>query len=385
MDHEGLRPGDPDRIGRYVLLGRLGEGGQGTVYLGVGPDMDGPRVAVKLLRADLAADAAARSRFLREAETAMRVSTSRTARVLDADLDGRRPYIVSEYVAGPSLRARVLADGPLAGPELERVAAGMLTALAAIHRAGVVHRDVKPHNVLLAPDGPRVIDFGIAREAAAGDATVTADILGTPSYMAPERVRGEPVGPPADLWGWAATVVYAATGAAPFGEDEMHVVLTRVLTRPPDLGGLRGPLRGFAAACLDKDPARRPDAAALLARLASGRDGVTVRLGRAAAPPRGTRRRRTVLAAVAGAVAVVGAAAAFTAFPRGGGPPAPAPTAEAATAAPDAAPKRTAAPRVTPRTSTARPGRKAGVEHRGAPAAHAKKKRNHKKKGPRRR
>ncbi|WP_018653406.1 serine/threonine-protein kinase [Actinomadura flavalba] len=267
-----LRSGDPDRLGPYVLLGRVGEGGQGAVFLGAPADpddaepaADAPRYAVKLLHADLTADDKARARFLRELDVAKRVASFCTAQVIDADVDGDRPYIVSEYVPGPSLNQLVQDEGPLSGAALERLAVGTATALAAIHQGRIVHRDLKPHNVLIGPDGPRVIDFGVAR-AISGTTTLTSRVIGTPSYMAPEQIKGEEIGTAADVFCWAATLTYAATGEPPFGQDSIHAVINRVLHEEPDLHGLTGPLRDLLAECLDKEPARRPSAAQVLMR-----------------------------------------------------------------------------------------------------------------------
>ncbi|MFC4049331.1 serine/threonine-protein kinase [Actinomadura syzygii] len=264
MEVGALRSGDPDRLGSYALIGRVGEGGQGTVFLGA--DDDGRQVAIKLLHAELTSDDKARARFLRELEVAKRVAPFCTAQVIDADADGERPYIVSEYVRGPSLNQQVMAHGPLDGAALDRLAVGTATALAAIHQAKIVHRDFKPHNVLIGPDGPRVIDFGVARALSAGT-TLTSRVIGTPSYMAPEQIGGDEVGTPADVFCWAATLVFAATGEPPFGQDTIPAVINRILNEEPDLGDLGGALRELVLDCLEKDPADRPGARQVLMRL----------------------------------------------------------------------------------------------------------------------
>ena len=180
-----LEPGDPASLGQYEVVGKLGEGGQGAVYLGRSPS--GEHVAIKLLHAQMNTDSSARTRFAREVEAAQKVSPFCTAQVLDYDLHGRPPYIISEYIDGPPLYDVVLQEGAFQGASLERLAIGTATALAAIHEAGIVHRDFKPTNVLLAADGPRVIDFGIARALDAGG-TLTSTTVGTPSYMSPEQI-----------------------------------------------------------------------------------------------------------------------------------------------------------------------------------------------------
>jgi eukaryotic-like serine/threonine-protein kinase len=270
-DGRPLKPGDPARLGSYTLTARLGEGGQGVVYLG--ESASGDPVAVKLLRADLDNEDAARARFLRELEAVKRVARFCTAQVLDADVEGDRPYIVSEYVPGPSLYQLVSTDAPRAGADLERLAIGTVTALVAIHQAGIVHRDFKPQNVIIGPDGPRVIDFGIAR-ALDGAATMTNSAIGTPAYMAPEQLTGNDITPAADLFSWASTMVYAATGQAPFGQDTVMAVIHRIMNESPDLGTMEEPLRGIVAACLEKEPANRPQTQALLMRLL-GEEGLT--------------------------------------------------------------------------------------------------------------
>ncbi|TDE30873.1 ABC transporter substrate-binding protein [Actinomadura sp. 6K520] len=259
-----LRAGDPSRLGAYRLTGLLGEGGQGAVFLG--EDEPGHRVAVKLLHARFSGDPKARARFAAEVAVAKRVSAFCTARVLDSDVAGDRPYIVSEYIEGPSLSEVLAADGPRRGAGLDRLAIGTMTALTAIHQAGVVHRDFKPANVLLPPDGPRVIDFGIAR-ALDATGTMSSTAVGTPAYMAPEQISGAPVGPAADVWAWGATMVYAAGGRPAFGQDSIPAVMHRILNLPPDLGDLEEPLRGIVANCLSKDPALRPASQHVLAHL----------------------------------------------------------------------------------------------------------------------
>jgi predicted Ser/Thr protein kinase len=266
-----LKPGDPARLGSYTLTARLGEGGQGVVYLG--ESESGDQVAVKLLRADLADDDTARTRFLRELEAVKRVARFCTAQVLDADVEGDRPYIVSEYVPGPSLAQLVSSDAPRSGADLERLAIGTVTALVAIHQAGIVHRDFKPQNVLIGADGPRVIDFGIARALDAA-ATMTNSAIGTPAYMAPEQLLAKEITPAADLFSWASTMVYAATGQAPFGQDTVMAVIHRIVNEPPDLGAMEEPLRGIVADCLAKEPEDRPPTQTLLMRLL-GEEGLT--------------------------------------------------------------------------------------------------------------
>ncbi|MED7926675.1 serine/threonine-protein kinase [Nonomuraea sp. LP-02] len=264
-----LRPDDPRHLGSYRLSRRLGQGGQGVVYLGHSPQ--GAQVAVKLLHAGLSADPAVRRRFLGEVEAVRRVAAFCTAQLLDADLEGDRPYLVSEYVEGPSLREHVTARGPRLGGSLERLAIGTATALGAIHRAGVVHRDFKPGNVLLGLDGPRVIDFGISRLVGT---TVTTGIspVGTPAYLPPERINGEGAGPPADLWAWALTVAYTASGRHAYTGETYQEVLARILFGKPDLGPLAGRLREIVEACLAREPGDRPDAEEVLRRLL-GQDG----------------------------------------------------------------------------------------------------------------
>ncbi|MGH3243282.1 MAG: protein kinase domain-containing protein [Spirillospora sp.] len=269
-----LRPNDPREVGGFRLTARIGEGAQGSVYLGEsdrgesdgGESDTGQPVAVKLLRVGIGHDDRARTLFERELAAARRVAPFCTARVLAAGVDDDVPYMVSEYIDGPSLREQISAHGVATGGELVRLAIGTVTALAAIHEAGVVHRDLKPANVLLGEDGPRVIDFGIARPLDATSATMTGAV-GTPAYMAPEQFAGSSGGAPLDMFAWACTIVFAANGAPPFGGDNVAAIMQRVLYGEPQLGVLAGELRLLVAACLAKDPAARPTAIQVLQRL----------------------------------------------------------------------------------------------------------------------
>jgi serine/threonine protein kinase len=264
-----LRTGDPRRLGEYRLVGLLGEGGQGVVYQG--EDSNGEPVAVKLLHARFSGDTKARARFAAELAHAERVAAFCTARVLDADVEGDRPYIVSEFVDGLSLSQVIANGGGPRGHALERLAIATVTALAAIHEAGVVHRDFKAGNVIMGADGPRVIDFGIAR-ALDATGTFSSTVVGTPSYMAPEQISGGAVGPAADVFAWACTIAYASNGATPFGQDSIPAVMHRILHEEPDLGQMSGTLRDIVAACLAKDPALRPTAREILLRLLGGQE-----------------------------------------------------------------------------------------------------------------
>ncbi|WP_084960172.1 protein kinase domain-containing protein [Thermoactinospora rubra] len=251
-----LLPGDPQRLGGYWLAGRLGAGGQGVVYDAY--DEQGLRYAVKVLHGGVP------EQLAKEARAARLVASFCTARVVEVCLEAAQPYIVSEFVEGPSLRQAVERHGPYHGDALHRLAAALATALAAVHRAGVVHRDLKPENVLLGPDGPCVIDFGVARS---GQTSSTGFLGGTPAYMAPEVFTGNRAGPPADVFAWGGVILYAATGQDPFHAESLGGVMHRVLTLDPDLSPLEQPLRDLVARALAKDPADRPQAHELLLNL----------------------------------------------------------------------------------------------------------------------
>jgi hypothetical protein len=258
-----LRDTDPRQVGAYRLLGRLGEGGQGVVFLAEGPT--GSPAAVKLLPPTT--DPQVRSRFLKEVAAAQRVARFCTAQVLDAGIFERRPFIVSEYVSGPSLVEVVEQFGPRGGGALERIAVATLIALGAVHAAGMVHRDFKPANVLLGPDGPVVIDFGLA--AVPGMTTVLSGevALGTPAFMAPEQLAATRVTAAADMWSWAVTMVFAGTGELPFKGDSLTATAYAILHAEPHLGSLPEPLGSLAYRCLNKDAAGRPSARDALGEL----------------------------------------------------------------------------------------------------------------------
>ncbi|MBB4933663.1 putative Ser/Thr protein kinase [Lipingzhangella halophila] len=265
-----LTDDDPAEIGGYRLLGRLGAGGQGTVYLAE-PAQGGDRVAVKSLSAEALDDSRVRQRFVREAEAARQVASFCTAAVLAADFDAESPYIVSEYVEGRSLSQRIRQDGPMAAGDLGRLAVATATALVAIHEAGIVHRDFKPGNVLFGDGGARVIDFGIA-QITEGAGTLTNSTIGTPAFMAPEQIAHGNATPASDMFAWGAVMAFAATGASPFDGGTVPNVLHNVLHTDPDLRALPDELRPLVAAALAKDPAVRPAAVDVLMTLL-GRQG----------------------------------------------------------------------------------------------------------------
>ncbi|SDK87368.1 serine/threonine-protein kinase [Streptomyces indicus] len=254
-----LKEQDPRQIGPYRLLGRLGSGGMGEVFLA--RSAGGRTVAVKVVREELAAKDAFRRRFRREVEAARKVGGDWTARVLDADTEAESPWIATAFVPGPGLDAIVEQEhGPLPERTVLVLAGRLARALTAIHAAGLVHRDLKPSNVLLTLDGPRVIDFGIARDVALGnELTRTGYAVGSPGFMSPEQVRGETVGPASDVFGLGVLLAYAATGRRPFGSSEIgpHAQMFRIVSEEPDLAGVEGELLALVTGCLHKEPEER--------------------------------------------------------------------------------------------------------------------------------
>ncbi|RKN43783.1 serine/threonine-protein kinase [Streptomyces hoynatensis] len=279
---EALDAGDPAAVGPYRLLGRLGSGGMGRVYLARSPG--GRTVAVKLVHQELAADPEFRRRFAREVAAARQVGGRWTAPVLGSDTESATPWVATGYMPGPSLQEAVERHGPLPAPALWALAHGLGRALGEIHRNGLVHRDLKPSNILVTLDGPKVIDFGIARAADASVLTRTGSMIGSPGYMAPEQIRGERVTAATDLFAFGAVLVHAATGIGPFAGDRptLHVLLYRVLHEEPELGlpdgSLGGELRELARRCLSKEPDRRPPLAEVTA-LAARRVGDSLDTG----------------------------------------------------------------------------------------------------------
>ncbi|MFJ7157819.1 serine/threonine protein kinase [Streptomyces sp. NPDC101118] len=262
---DALEAGDPRRAGQYRIVARLGAGGMGRVYLGRSPA--GRAVAVKVVRPELAEDEQFRRRFAREVAAARRVNGVFTAGVLDADPEGRPPWLATAYVPGLSLAGAVGAYGPWpAGPVLA-LGAGLAEALGAIHGAGVVHRDLKPGNVLLSADGPRVIDFGISVAADVSALTRTGFAIGTPGFMAPEQVLAGAVGPAADVFSLGAVLAWTATGTGPFGIGSAHAVNFRAVYEDPDVTAVPAVLREVVLDCLAREPERRPGVAELLERL----------------------------------------------------------------------------------------------------------------------
>ncbi|MBB4918703.1 serine/threonine-protein kinase [Streptosporangium saharense] len=254
-----------DRLGPYHLLSTLGAGGFGEVHLALDPD--GRTVAVKILHPHVAADATALSRLAREVETMRRVQGPHVAEVLDASMEGTRPYLVTRYVQGRPLSALIAAEGAVVGDDLVRLAHGLARALAAVHAADVVHRDLKPANVIMADGEPVVIDFGIASALDSASVTASGTVVGTPGYLAPEVIEGGQSGPAADLFSFGTTLAHAATGRHPYGTGPASAVGYRVVHHEPDLEGVPGWLEPVLRECMRRDPAARPTAAQVLERL----------------------------------------------------------------------------------------------------------------------
>ncbi|MGW4236671.1 serine/threonine-protein kinase [Streptomyces sp. NPDC004749] len=260
-----LRREDPRVVGSFRLHRRLGAGGMGVVYLG--SDRRGQRVALKVIRPDLAEDQEFRSRFAREVSAARRIRGGCTARLVAADLEADRPWFATQYVPGPSLHDKVNEEGPLTAAEVASVGAALSEGLVAVHEAGVVHRDLKPSNILLSPKGPRIIDFGIAWATGASTLTHVGTAVGSPGFLAPEQVRGAAVTPATDVFSLGATLAYAATADSPFGHGSSEVMLYRVVHEEAQLYGVPDALAPLVRACLAKDPEERPSTLQLSMRL----------------------------------------------------------------------------------------------------------------------
>ncbi len=278
-----LRAGDPELIGPYRVIRRLGMGGMGQVFLGRSPG--GRLLAIKVIRAELAADQEFRARFRREVAAARSVSGVFTASVVDADTEASVPWLATAYIAGSSLADAVARYGPWPADAVLALAAGLAEGLHAIHSAGLVHRDLKPSNVLLAEDGPRVIDFGISRALESNAVTSAGVVLGSPAFMSPEQAEGHQVGPPSDVFSLGGVLAFAATGQAPFGSGD--ALLYRLVHKPPDLDRVPAAVRPLIERCLDKDPGRRPSPSDLLAELG---DAVPVPGWEPRSPDRGASR-----------------------------------------------------------------------------------------------
>ncbi|MEV7526708.1 serine/threonine-protein kinase [Streptomyces sp. NPDC091371] len=252
------RPGDPARIGPYRIIGRLGSGGMGTVHAGLDPA--GARVAVKIIHPSQAEDPEFRARFRREVQLSARVQGPCLIPLLTADPEAASPWLATEYAPGPTLNQHLADRGPLTGGMLYAFATGTAQALAAIHQAGVVHRDVKPQNVILTPAGPRVLDFGIAHAADGTSVTRTGVMTGTPGWISPEHYRTGTAGPEGDMFAWGALIAYAVSGRLPFGTGAPDVVAFRVMSGEADLNGIPHGLREIVARALSKEPDERPTA-----------------------------------------------------------------------------------------------------------------------------
>ena len=312
-----LQPGDPVSVGSYRLLGRLGAGGMGQVFLGISPG--GRRVAVKVIHPFHLRAPHFRERFAREIEAARRVGGFHTAPVVDADPQASPPWMVTAFIEGPSLQDAVDRDGPLPPGEVRALGAGLAEGLAAIHARGLVHRDLKPGNVILAPDGPRIIDFGIARviDATTGITTAGA-VIGTFAYMSPEHLGGDPAGPASDVFSLGCVLAFAATGRPPFTGDTAVTVMFRLVNAPPDLAGLADyDLTGLIGSCLAKAPEARPTVAQVLAAL-SGPGPAPLRAGSPGPAARQDANGAAAIQAPAGTAATQAPAGTGATMPPGG-------------------------------------------------------------------
>jgi serine/threonine protein kinase len=249
-------PQDPATVGSFAIQRRLGRGAMGAVYLARSPG--GRLVAVKVVRAELADDAGFRARFAREVDAARKVGGAFTAAVVDADPDAERPWLATEYLPGPTLQKAIETDGPLSADGVQLLAAGLAEALTAIHAGGLVHRDLKPSNILLTSNGPRVIDFGIARALEEVGLTATGLVVGTPGYLSPEQITGGAIGPASDVFALGAVLVFAASGQGPYATGSPASLLHRIVNEPPRIPPLPAPLYDVVRRCLDRDPAQRP-------------------------------------------------------------------------------------------------------------------------------
>ncbi|MFE3459371.1 protein kinase [Nocardiopsis aegyptia] len=261
---ESLHPSDPSRVGSYRLTARLGSGGMGKVYLARTPS--GRQVVIKVIRSEHAENLEFRTRFAREAEIARRVGGFHTAQVVDADPDADPPWIATAHIPGPTLDEAVRAHGPIAPPALHVLAAGLAEGLKAVHACGLVHRDLKPGNIILTHDGPRIIDFGIARPLDASSVTAQGAVFGTLPYMSPEQTDGSHVDPPSDVFSLGTVLAYAATGTNPFSRGTMAETLLRIISPAPDPGDMAEDMRALIADCWQHDPALRPTPEQILDR-----------------------------------------------------------------------------------------------------------------------
>ncbi|MFI1070314.1 serine/threonine-protein kinase [Streptomyces puniciscabiei] len=320
-----LESGDPQTVAGYRLAARLGSGGMGTVYLSYTPG--GHPIALKTIRPELSEDPEFRRRFRQEVQAAQRVQGLYTAPVIDYDTEGTRPWLATAYVPGPSLAAAVTEHGPLPVSTLLLLIAGVAEALTVIHGAGIVHRDLKPSNVLLAGDGPRVIDFGIARAADATALTGTGVSVGTPAFMSPEQATGQEITPASDVFALGQVAAFAARGSGAYGDGPSHAVLYRIVHEEPDLTGLPEAL-GFVTRCLAKDPADRPSPAEVIALCQEASPGGLRQSGEWLPEAIGTQITRRVSASAA-----LAAQSAVTTEPPQG-PPATAPATQLTAAVP---------------------------------------------------